>query len=51
MSAILTVLVRIDRMNVKRYETGIFHPVYFILTIVHPYDYLRSPGGLTTAGL
>ena len=26
MSAILTVLVRIDRMNVKRYEMGIFHP-------------------------
>ena len=25
MSAILTVLVRIDRMNVKRYEMGIFH--------------------------
>jgi hypothetical protein len=50
MSAILTVLVRIDRMNVKRYETGIFHPVYFILTIIHPY-YWRSPGGLTTAGL
>ena len=31
MSAILTVLVRIDRMNVKRYEMG-----YFILGLFHP---------------
>ena len=51
MSAILTVLVRIDRMNVKRYEIARFHRGLFHPYDYSSYDYLRSPGGLTTAGL